>query len=166
MTLLKRYGWLMVLMVLLSALLLTGCQSDKPAGIEEISTQLNEVVLEDSETVSLSDDQLLNYFSFGTDVLSDYRVSLRESESGFQMVAVFAPKNQDNRKTVLEGINKAIAVTASTYKALNQGEYQKIQNRLLYEKDDLLILVVSDQYDKARSVLEQYKCRSMAPTNS
>lgn len=148
---------LLICLVLCLALSLSGCGDKVEYTAEELCDTIVDHVFNSELTTTVGEKEIQNYFSFDPEILVEYKMVLRTKDEKSDMVAVFRPDGKDNAKKVLEGINQTVSSSANMMKSLSEAEYMKINNRLLYEIDDMYILIIADDYETPRKYLEEIK---------
>ncbi len=145
-------------LALLCALLLGGCGRGADASAElscaALSARLQEEAGGQIVWTPLTGDQLSNYYGFSGEILRDFSVVVSDSDSLSDEIAVFDPKSPDDRLALLDGVNRHLTETAAGFRALNETEYKKLQNRLILELDGRIVLVVSDNVAQLYTVLK------------
>lgn len=147
-----------VALLLILAVCLSGlcCCTDKNEyTAQEISSQLYELCLKNSETYEVSKADIENRFNFDGNLLDEYSVRLSDTDEKYLCVAVFSLKDKADRQTVIDGISSTLKVTAASFGVLDDSEYNKIQHRLLYEYGDIIIFVVADSYKPCEEYLKE-----------
>ncbi len=161
----RRFG-LIALLVVLSLVTLCQCTpKPQPDAISlmktdaltpaSIAMELKEASGSQVTWVSLSSDQLSNYYGFAGESLQDFCVYISDSEELSNEIAVFLPKDSDARLRVLDGINQRINKVAATFRNLSATEYKKIQSRLIMELDSMVILAVTNDSELSYNILKE-----------
>ncbi len=152
--------------LLLAILLLLGglccCNESQPLTVDEIGEKLNTLCFVNTENYEVSKADIENRFNFDGNKLGDYSVRLCDSEEKFICVAVLKLKNSEDKKSILEEFNSVAKNTASSYGTLNAKEYTKIQKRLFYEYNDIIIFIVADDYTAPEKYLKEIGAKPIA----
>lgn len=136
-------------------LLLCGCNGKtEEYSAVELCNMIARDLLSGSKLTVINEEQLQSYFSFSTELLVDWRVAVCDEDEKHVVAAVFTPKDKESENKIVEELNSFISSTAARLKSLNQTEYTKLSERLLYKLDSSLILVVSDDYSSAEKYLK------------
>lgn len=143
------------LCLLLIISLFAGCGEEKNLTLKEISGELERFCLADKETYEVTKSEIENIFNFDGDVLKEYSIKISDSEEKYLCVALFTPAKKENKQTVIDGINSHLKILSSSFEVLRGNEQKKFQERLFYEYNDTLILVVADDYKKSKEYLEE-----------
>ena len=143
------------LCLLLIISLFAGCGNDKNLTVKEISGELERFCLADKETYQVTKSDIENIFNFDGDILKNYSIKISNSEEKYLCVALFTPLNKESKQTVIDGINSHLKLLSSSFEVLGGNELKKIQERLFYEYNGTLILVVADDYTKSLEYLEE-----------
>lgn len=150
----KRMATLLIAIALL-LFGICGCNDNQTLTVDEISATLNELCFLNAENYEVSKADIENRFNFDGNKLSDYSVRLSNSEEKFICVAVLKLKNSEDKKSLTEEFNSVAKNTASSYGTLNAKEYTKIQKRLFYEYNDIIIFIVADDYTAPEKYLKE-----------
>ncbi len=152
--------------LLLALILIIGvfcsCGEKNILTVDEISAQLTDICFKNFENYEVNKADIENRFNFDGNKLSDYSVRLSDSEEKFICVAVLKLKNNEDKKALTDAFSSVAKDTASSYGALNATEYAKIQKRLFYEYNDIIIFVVSDDYSASEEYLKEIGAKPIA----
>ncbi len=152
----KTIKYLSVFLCLLLIIsLFSGCGNDKNLTVKEIIGELERFCLADKETYQVTKSDIESIFNFDGDILKDYSIKISDSEEKYLCVALFTPSNKEGKQTIIEGINAHLKLLSSSFEVLGGNVLKKIQERLFYEYNDTLILVIADDYTKALEYLEE-----------
>ena len=144
-----------LLLIVITALSgLCSCNNEEVLTVKDISKQLYELCLSNSETYEVKKADIENRFNFDGNLLNEYSVQLCDTEEKYLCVAVFSLKDKDSRQIVIDGISSSLKVTAKSFGVLHNSEYEKIQHRLFYEYSDIIIFVVADNYTTCEKYLK------------
>ena len=157
----KRIAALLFAVVLLLCGL-CGCNEKDTLTVDEISVKLNELCFKNTENYEVTKADFENRFNFDGNKLNDYSVRLCENEEKFICVAVFTLKNKDDKKALIDTLSSVAKNMASSYGALNASEYAKIQKRLFYEYNDVIIFIVADDYEASENYLKEIGAKPIA----
>lgn len=145
----------LLLVAVLSLGGLCSCRAEEELTVEEISSRLYEICLQNTETYEVSKADIENLFNFDGNLLDEYYVRMCDTDERYLCVAVFRLKDENNRQTVIDGIDSTLKVAAASFGVLYNSEYDKIQHRLFYEYSDIIIFVVSDDYKPCEDYLKE-----------
>lgn len=147
---------LCALLVLLSVFcFMTGCYGEKELTAEQIGKELEELCLKGYETFEVSKADIENRFNFDGNLLGDYYIKMCQTEERYLMVAVLEPNQEKDRAEIIAGIKQNVKDASASFSILGTAELSNIQQRLLYEYEEKLILVIGDNYTSAKSYLEK-----------
>jgi hypothetical protein len=138
------------------------CGSKETLTVDEISQRLDDICFNNVENYEVSKADIENRFNFDGNKLSDYSVRLSNSEEKFICVAVLSLKDKDDKKALTEAFSSVAKDTASAYGTLNASEYSKIQKRLFYEYNDIIIFIVADDYNAPEKYLKEIGAKPIA----
>ncbi|MBE6729226.1 MAG: DUF4358 domain-containing protein [Ruminococcaceae bacterium] len=144
-----------ILSALLLLTFLVSCKGEKKLTVTEISQELAEICLTDEEIYEVSKADIENRFNFDGNLLNEYSVKISNNEEKFVLVAVMQLKDKKDRQVVIDGVNASVKAASASFSVLGDAQLSKIQQRLLYEYNDILIVVVADKYDAVREYLEK-----------
>ena len=137
-----------VVLCLLLCLLLPSCkEKEKLPATAEIADELKGLSSEDITWVEISSNKLSSYFGFGADTVEEFKGYINDSEDAYDIIAVF---KSENRQEVIKGINLLVAGQENTYKVASENVFTKISGKLIAEKQDLIVLCIIDNYEKAK----------------
>lgn len=152
----KVSKYLCVVFVLLTVFcFMVGCNREKALTAEEIGTELEELCLKGYETFEVSKADIENRFNFDGNLLDDYYIKMCQTEERYLLVAVIEPKEEKNREEIIAGIKQNIKDASASFSILGTAELSNIQQRLLYEYEGKLILLIGDNYTSAKNYLEK-----------
>ena len=137
-----------VILCLLLCLLLPSCkEKEKLPTTAEIADELKGLSSEDITWVEISSNKLSSYFGFGADTVEEFKGYINDSEDAYDIIAVF---KSENRQEVIKGINLLVAGQENTYKVASENVFTKISGKLIAEKQDLIVLCIIENYEKAK----------------
>ena len=145
----------LMLVALLILFSLNGCKNEKALTVSEISEHLSGLCLQNAETYEVSKGDIENRFNFDGNLLDECSVRLCDTEEKYLCVAVFTLKDNANKQTVIDGMSSAAKTVAASFGMLYNSEYNKIQHRLFYEYNDIIIFVVADEYKQSEAYLKK-----------
>ncbi len=149
----KIVALLLSLLILVSVV--CGCGGKENLTVDQISQHLNELCLQNAETYDVSKGDIENRFNFDGNLLDECSVKLCDTDEKYLCVAVFTLKDKNDRQTVIDGISSTMKATAASFGVLYNSEYNKIQHRLFYEYNDIMIFVVADDYKPSENYLKE-----------
>ncbi len=143
-----------VFLCLLFVLVPSGCETndDPSATAAEIANNLKAFSSEDITWVEIGSNELSSYFGFDSDLVDEFKGYINDNEDAYDIIAVF---KSENRQEVIKGINLLIAGQETTYKVASENLYAKVNNKIIAERDDLVILCIVDGYEQANKYLTE-----------
>lgn len=150
-----RKAFALLLVVIFTFCGLCCCKGEESLTVAQISKDLSELCLKNADTYAVSKADIENRFNFDGNLLDESSVRLCDTEEKYLCVAVFNLKDNNNRQTVIDGISSTLKVTAASFSVLYKSEYEKIQHRLFYEYEDIIIFVVADDYLSCEKYLRE-----------
>lgn len=146
----KRF--LSVIIAVIFIFTLTACNTTGKMSVKEITTHLTEE-LDLNGFTNVKGETLSHYFGFKSEEIKSFSFLVSEDDSSSNMMGAFEYKNADSKKLVIDGIANYFAKKSSILKDNVTAEYTKIQNRLLFEYQNIIVLVVCDEAETAKTVL-------------
>ena len=131
------------------------CNEKESLSVAEISQNLNDICFNNDDNYEVSKSDIENRFNFDGNKISDYSVRLCETEEKFICVAVLSLKKSEDKKALIDTLSSVAKDTAFSYGALNASEYAKIQKRLLYEYEEIIIFIIADNYTESEAYLKE-----------
>ena len=129
-----------------------GCSNTKTYNSAELSKEiLNKTAF--SELKELSGSSLSSYFVFKDGDIKRFNVRVSATGESADTVACFEVVDENQRSTVISGISKYLNKLSTSFKATMESEYLKVQNRVLVEIEDIVILVICNDYGAAKQYL-------------
>ncbi|MBQ9768661.1 MAG: DUF4358 domain-containing protein [Clostridia bacterium] len=137
-----------VILCLLLCLSLPSCkEKEELPTTAEIADSLKELSSTDITWVEISSNKLSSYFGFGADTVEEFKGYINDSEDAYDIIAVF---RSENRQEVIKGINLLVSEQESTYRVASENVFAKISGKLIAEKQDVIVLCIMDNYEKAK----------------
>ena len=144
-----------VILAVLLIFTLTACNGADELSVKEITTQITSE-LDLSGFTNVKGETLSRYFGFKSADIESFSFLVSEDEAKSEMIAAFEYKDNDGKKLIIDGIGNYFLNKASVLKDNVTAEYEKIQSRLIYEYKNIIVLVVCDDTESARTVLEGF----------
>lgn len=137
-----------VILCLLLCLSLPSCkEKEELPTTAEIADSLKELSSKDITWVEISSNKLSSYFGFGAETVEEFKGYINDSEDAYDIIAVF---RSENRQEVIKGINLLVSEQESTYRVASENVFAKISGKLIAEKQDVIVLCIMDNYEKAK----------------
>lgn len=159
-----RYNLLKKAIALLTAICLLlslyGCSSTTSTS----PTSLSEQILEKttfSELKELSGTSLPSYFVFQDTSVKRFNVKVSATGKSADTIACFEVKDSDQRSKVVSGISQYLNKLSTSFKTTMEMEYQKVQNRLLLEFNNIIVLVVCNDYTAVTEFLSEFGAKEI-----
>ena len=144
---------LSVILAIFMLLMLVACNNGESMSAKEITTYLTDE-LNLSGFTTVKGETLSHYFGFNGKDVKAFSLVVSSNEASSDMIAAFEFENNESKKIIIDGIANYFAKKSSVLKDNVTAEYTKIQNRLLYEYNDVIILVVCDEAETAKTALK------------
>lgn len=152
-----------VLSVILACVLvfmLTACNSNDSMSAKEITTYITtELNLVDLTTVK--GETLSHYFGFNSKDIKAFSLVVSTNEASSDMIAAFEYSNDESKKKIIDGVANYFAKKSSVLKDNVTDEYAKIQNRLLFEYQNIIVLVVCNEAETAKTALKSIGAKEL-----
>lgn len=145
---------------LVIVLTLCGCSGANEKSPKEITTLLTEELDLSGFTV-VTGETLSHYFGFNSDDVKSFSFVVSEIDTSGDMIAAFEFENDNSKQLIIDGIGNYFSKTASVLKDNMTGEYLKIQNRILFEYNNIIILVVCGDIETAKTVLSNIGAKEL-----
>lgn len=142
---------------------LGGCEGKNQHTAYSISKSVLELCSEEVEMTALTAEQTANYYGIPDAHLYDFSVHISSADDQYDTVAVFSYTDKEERTVLADAIAQTIKTNETTVKAVNDAEYQKLQNRIIMELEDKLILVISDNFSEIGEALEKMGAKKFLP---
>ena len=136
----------LLLLAVMGILSVSACNvknDEKPVSIDSIKSVVFET--EFPEMVELGKNQLSNYYSFDEAWIKDFSVYIADSEILCDEVAIFYLADPEYLNNVVAAVEQRANSQFSASNAQNQVESAKITNRILLQKDNMIVMVISAQ---------------------
>lgn len=127
-------------------------ESPPPPSVGEIAEEIRQE-LTFPAMVRLGKDQLSNYFNLTPDLFEEFEVFISDEDQKVDEYAVFEMKTDTDPSDVYHAVSKRIAERSSNFKQMPQ-EYSKLQNNVLRQKEQIMILIVCAESQRAADLLE------------
>ena len=145
----KTVSLLMSLILLFS---ICGCSHTNTYDSAELSKQILKKT-SFSELKELSGSSLSSYFAFKDGDVKRFSVRVSATGESADTVACFEVLDDTQRSAVISGISKYLTKLSTSFKATMENEYNNVQNRVLVEVEDIVILVICNDYATVRQYL-------------
>ena len=132
--------------VLCIALLASCNNSDLSSGEMSINEVKSVVFKSDfPEMVELGKSQLSNYYNFEEKWLDEFSVYIADSETSSDEVGIFRIASKDYVKDVVAAVEQRVNTQISMLNNQNEVELQKLSDRILLQRDDIIVMVISGE---------------------
>ena len=143
---------LSVILALVMVFLFAGCNNGEIMSAKEVTTYITDE-LNLSGLTTVKGETLSHYFGFNSNDIEAFSLVVSSNEAKSDMIAAFEYGNGESKKKIIDGIANYFAKKSSVLKDNLTAEYTKIQNRLIFEYKNQIILVVCDEAETAKTVL-------------
>lgn len=137
------------------------CKEKEKLDVNTISEELIGMCLSGQETLEVNKSDIENRFNFDGNILGESKIQMSNDEEKFLLVAVMQLKHKKDKQTVIDGINGSLKAASASFSVLGEEKLSKIQQRLFYEYDDILIVVVAENYEAATKYLEKIEAKKI-----
>ena len=144
--------------VLCIALLASCNNSDLSSGEMSINEVKSVVFKSDfPEMVELGKSQLSNYYNFEEKWLDEFSVYIADSETSSDEVGIFRIASKDYVKDVVAAVEQRVNTQISMLNNQNEVELQKLSDRILLQRDDIIVMVISGEgKDISKRLIDDY----------
>lgn len=134
-------------LALLCIVLLVSCK-DEDSGVRSGPVSIGEVKTavfksDFPEMVELGNSQLSNYYTLETEWVTEFSVYVADSENVCDEVAIFRLADADYTMNVVSAIENRVNSQISMLNNQNKAEFNKLSARVLLQKEDIIVLVIS-----------------------
>lgn len=127
--------------ILLVLLLLCSCQKSAAQNPADLVGQIKSQSTF-TELSALSGDKLSSYFQFRDTDVKRFSALISVSGESADTIAAFEVTDKGQYDVVITGITQYLTNLSSSFRNTMEGEYKKVQNRVLVEMDQVIILVI------------------------
>lgn len=139
---------------------LAGCMGNNAKSPTEITGLLTEE-LDLNGFNAVSGETLSHYFGFTSEDVESFSFVISKDDTVQDMVAAFEYKDDASKQLIIDGIGNYFSKTASVLKDNVNAEYLKIQNRVLFEYNNIIVLVVCGNIETAKTVLKNIGAKEL-----
>ncbi len=145
-----------VAVLCLAALLFSfcSCKEETEYDLNEISQNILEVS-EFSSLEELSGTSLFSYFGFQDTAVKRFNVKVSATGKSADTIACFEVNDDAGYETVVAGISQYLNSRSASFETTLENEYTKIQSRLLVRVDNIIILVICNNYPQVTKYLTE-----------
>lgn len=155
----KFLCWLFAFCFLIFSL--CSCRGKETLTVKEISAALEEICLTDENIYEVSKADIENRFNFDGNLLDDCVIKMSNNEEKLLLVAVMQVKEEKDREAVISGINATVKAASASFSVLGDEHLAQIQQRLFYEYEDILIVVIAEKYEASKAYLEEINAKKI-----
>lgn len=119
------------------------------------ATVINE--LEIKNVTELTSEQVALRYPLDMSVLQDKSVYVSAQNNNADEIAVFELKDGEKVAPVMSAVNDRIQQKLSSFENLNPTEYQKIKSAVAENIGSYVVVIICDNSDKAKEVIEEIK---------
>lgn len=130
------------------------CKEETEYDLNEISQTILEIT-EYSSFEELSGTSLFSYFGFQDTEVKRFNVKVSTTGESANTIACFEVNDEDGYEMVVTGISHYLNSRAESFETTLENEYKKIQSRLLVRVDNIIILVICDNYPQVTKYLTE-----------
>lgn len=146
-----------VVLALMGIVLLVSCGDPDSASGNMSINEVKTVVFKSDfpEMVELGKSQLSNYYTFEEEWLEEFSVYIADSETASDEVGIFRLTSDDYTKDVVAAIEQRVNTQISMFNKQNEVEISKLGSRVLLQKGDIIVLVISQFGEDIADRLEE-----------
>lgn len=152
MVILKKFVSLLMTLVLVCCAL-SACGNGEQASPKAITDDIFEYVDKDIKWVSLKNNELNGYFGFSGDTVKEHTAYINDAEEGYDIVAAFEFNDSESMRAAVEKVNISLDAATQNFKSVIDTETEKIMNRLILCKGNILVVVVASNTPKVKEML-------------
>ena len=152
----KAIRILLLALAIVGTLSMASCRKaddNAPVSIENVKTSVFKSQF--PEMVELGKNQLSNYYTYEEIWFKEFSVYIADTESLCDEVAIFRLSDGEYLKSVVAAIEQRVNSQFSITNAQNSAETMKLSNRILLQKDDIVVMVISEHVKEIADRLKQ-----------
>jgi predicted small secreted protein len=157
----KKYVILSLVMVFM--LLLSSCQTADSASVDISELQQAMLDADDSlpemKTIDSSNDNADSLFTYLSDVdytkVSGYFLSYCADGKQADEIAVVELKNASDKQDMLQSLKDHVDGRINLYSTYGPDQVSKAENALIFDKDNYVVLIISDNQNDVRAAFER-----------
>ncbi len=148
---------LCVLCIVFCVVMCAGCgEKTNPLSAKEVTDIIKSNNASDIVWTALRSTDISAYFGFSDEKVTELSVFINDDDEHYDMAAAFEFETSDDMRAVIEALNKSLITAKETFENVNNSEATKIKNKLILKNDNMLVVVVSNNYEKIGKELANY----------
>ncbi len=155
MVILKKCVSLLMVILMLVSLTAACAGGNDEVTPETITNDIFEYVDKDIIWVSLKKDELNSYFGFSGENVTAHSAFINDSEQKYDIVAAFEFEDRQTMRAAVEKVNISLDAAIQNFKSVIDTETEKIMNRVILSKENILVIVVSSNTPKIKEMLTE-----------
>ncbi len=147
---------LCILCIVLCAVSLVACGAkNESLSAKEITDIIKSYNDANIVWTNLAGGDISAYFGFTDEKITDMSAYINDDDEHFDIAAAFRFESEQDMLAVMEALNKSLIAAEKTFDSANNSEAQKIGNKLILKNGSMLVIVVSNNYEKIATVLKE-----------
>lgn len=148
---------LCVLCIVFCIVMCAGCgDKAKPLSPKEITDIIKSNNASDIVWTPLNANDISAYFGFSDENVTGLSVFINDDDEHYDIAAAIEFKTSEDMWAVVESLNKSLIAAKETFDNVNNSEAAKIKNKLILKNDKMLVVVVSNNYEKIGKELAKH----------
>lgn len=148
---------LCALCIVFCVVMCAGCgEKTNPLSAKEVTDIIKSNNASDIVWTALRSTDISAYFGFSDEKVTELSVFINDDDEHYDMAAAFEFETSDDMRAVIEALNKSLITAKETFENVNNSEATKIKNKLILKNDNMLVVVVSNNYEKIGKELANY----------
>ncbi len=153
MGLLKRCC-IVALCVILCIMAVCGCsKKTESVSARQITEQIKGYCDQSIVWTELSREDIPAHFGFSAENIKKLSVSINDDDQNYDVSAAFIFENEEEINGAIEQINKSMSSATESFRNVDESEFLKLSKRLVYRNGNMLVIAISDNYEKIEKLL-------------
>lgn len=154
MIILKKH--LSILLVFLLCIgVMAGCSNGNNLTPAEITDEIMAYVDKDIKWISLKEKELNGYFGFSDETVVSHSAYINDAEEKYDIVSAFEFKDNKSLHAAVEKVNASLTSATQNFATAIDSEREKIANRIILSKGNVLVVVVSSNTQNIKEMLTE-----------
>lgn len=144
-----------IVMCVAMAVAMLGCNKAKEVDVTSLANELNTGIVYQDELTILGEDVVPMIFDFGDARLAE-AIVMEGSGGTAEEIVVIKCEDADSAAAVENTLKERVAEQKESFTDYVPAEIEKLDAAVVYRNGSYAVLCVSDEPDKAKSIIESY----------
>lgn len=144
-----------IVMCVAMAVAMLGCNKAKEVDVTSLANELNTGIVYQDELTILGEDVVPMIFDFGDARLAE-AIVMEGSGGTAEEIVVIKCEDADSAAAVENTLKERVAEQKESFTDYVPAEIEKLDAAVVYRNGSYAVLSVSDEPDKAKSIIESY----------